>query len=150
MHIRKYESYDENQLFALMEREGEEWKDYWGPEGKLKYQKVIANSVIYLVFEEQILCGYARCRDDDGFGVYVYDLLIDKEYRGKEYGRLLMERVCDDFLNEIVYVMGDVYPYYEDKLGYDIEGKIYIVKKRMKIIWTGTRHEQNNRSVAGF
>jgi hypothetical protein len=29
-------------------------------------------------------------------------------------------------------VMGDVYPYYEEKLGYEIEGKIYIVKERAK------------------
>lgn len=128
MHIRRYTSDDENQLFALIEREGETWESYWGTKGKSKYQKAIASSFIYLLFEDEILCGYARCRDDDGFGVYIYDLLVDKEYRGKEYGRLLMERICHDFPDDIVYVMGDVYPYYEDKLGYDIEGKIYIVK----------------------
>jgi len=53
--------------------------------------------------------------------------LVDKQYRGKEYGRLLMEQVCRDFPDDIVYVTGDVYPYYE-KLGYKVEGKIYTVK----------------------
>jgi len=40
-------------------------------------------------------------------------LLVDKQYRGKEYGRLLMEQVCRDFPNEIVYVTcgTDVYAY---------------------------------------
>jgi len=39
-----------------------------------------------------------------------------------------MERACDDYPNETVYVTGDVYPYYE-KLGYKVEGKIYKVRK---------------------
>jgi GNAT superfamily N-acetyltransferase len=125
--IERYKPEEENRLFALIEREGEEWKDYWSAEGKPKYQKAIAGSIVYLIFENDNLCGYARCRDDDGFGIYVYDLLVDEKYRGKEYGRLLMEKVCSDFPNDTVYVMGDVYPYYE-KLGYDEEGKIYTVK----------------------
>jgi len=41
-----------------------------------------------------------------------------------------MERVCHDFPENTVYVLGDVYTYYEDKLGYDIEGKVYIVKPK--------------------
>ena len=126
--IRKYAHEDEKQLLALIEREGEEWKDYWQGKGKAKYQKALASSIVYLLFEDGFLCGYARCRDDDGFGVYVYDLLVDKNHRGHEYGRLLMEKVCHDFPSDIVYVMGDVYPYYEDNLGYEIEGKIYKVK----------------------
>ena len=34
------------------------------------------------------------------------------------------------FNNESVYVLGDVYPYYEDKLGYEIEGKVYKVTQK--------------------
>ena len=128
MIIRKHTPADETLLFDLIRREGEEWESYWGKEGKPKYQKAIASSIIYLVFESGTLCGYVRCRDDDGFGFYVYDLLVDKAFRGKEYGRLLLEQIARDYSNETVYVMGDVYPYYEDKLGYDVEGKIYIVK----------------------
>ena len=126
--IRKYTPGDADNLFALIKREGEEWKDYWCDAGKPKYEKAIAGSIVYLVFENGALCGYIRCRDDDGFGVYVYDLLVDKAYRGKEYGRLLMEQVCRDFYGSAVYVMGDVPEYYEGGLGYEIEGKIYVVK----------------------
>ena len=127
--LKKYTPEYEADLFVLIEREGEEWKDYWHDTGKDKYKKALASSAVYLVFEAENLCGYVRCRDDDGFGVYIYDLLVDQKYRGKNYGRLLMERVCHDYPNDIVYVMGDVYPYYE-KLGYEEEGKIYIVRKR--------------------
>jgi hypothetical protein len=38
-----------------------------------------------------------------------------------------MERVCRDFPNQPVYVMSDSDPYYE-KLGYEREGSIFIVK----------------------
>lgn len=114
MIIRKYSTEDTDQLFALLEREGEEWKNYWRGEGKTKYPKALSTCIAYLVFENETLCGYARCRDDGGYGIYVLDLLVDKQYRGKEYGRLLMEQVCYDFPNDVVYVTGDVYPYYEN------------------------------------
>ena len=122
---------DEYQLFALLEREGKDWKDYWLGSGRENYKKALDHSLVYLLFRDEALCGYARCRDDDGYGVYIYDLLVDKLYRGKEYGRLLMEQVCRDFPNCPVYVLGDVYPYYE-KLGYEAEGTIYIVKPKLQ------------------
>jgi len=125
--VRRYEPKDESVLFALIEREGDEWKDYWQGQGRIKYLKAVANSITYILYESEELCGYARCRDDDGYGVYVYDLLVDKSYRGKEYGRLLMEQVCRDFPDDTVYVMSDVDPYYT-KLGYQKEGTIFIVK----------------------
>ena len=126
MVIRKYTPAHADNLFALIQREGDEW-EYWQGDNRIKYKKALGNSIVYLLFEGEVLCGYARCRDDDGFGIYVLDLLVDKQYRGKEYGRLLMEQVCHDHPNDTVYVTGDVYPYYE-KLGYEVEGKIYKVK----------------------
>lgn len=86
-------------------------------------------SLTYLLFEAEKLCGYARCREDDGFGVYVYDLLVDASCRGKNYGRYLMEQACKDFPEQKVYVMSDVDPYYE-KQGYQKEGTIFIVKQQ--------------------
>jgi GNAT superfamily N-acetyltransferase len=126
--IRRYTDTDEEPLFAMIEKEGDEWRDYWLGEGREKYCRAMGNSVGYLVFEGETLCGYLRCKDDDGFGVYVHDLLVDKDYRGKEYGRLLMERVCGDFPGSAVYVMGDIPGYYEGKLGYKVEGWIYVVE----------------------
>jgi len=128
--IRLYNQEDESELFSMIEREGDEWQDYWSGVGREKYRKALANSITYLLYADEKLCGYARCRDDDGYGVYVYDLLVDKCSRGNEYGRLLMERVCRDFPDDIIYVMSDVNSYYE-KLGYEIEGTIFIVKPRL-------------------
>jgi len=72
-----------------------------------------------------MVCGYIRCLEDNGFGVYVYDLLVRKSYRGRQLA--LMERVYQDFPGEPVYVMRDVDLYYE-KLGYHREGSIFQIK----------------------
>lgn len=125
--IRRYEAQDENKLFSLIEHEGDEWQDYWKGENRTQYHKALSGSVVYLLFTGKKLCGFVRCRDDDGYGVYIYDLLVDQEHRGNEYGRLLMERVFCDFPDVAVYVMSDVNPYYE-KLGYEKVGSIFLVK----------------------
>lgn len=127
--IRRYEPHDENILFALMQREGKDWQDYWKGVNRAKYRKALSSSVTYLLFAEEELCGFTRCRDDDGYGMYVYDLLVDKNHRGNQYGRRLMEQVYHDFPGAPVYVMSGVNPYYE-KLGYGVEGTIFIVKPR--------------------
>ena len=127
--IRKLADGDIEPLFALMEREGEEWRDYWHNNCKAKYLKALENSITYLIFENDILCGFARCRDDDGYGIYVCDLLVDKEYRGKEYGRMLMEQACAEHSGMPTYVMSDVDEYYE-KLGYERMGSIFKVRLR--------------------
>ncbi|MCL2563436.1 MAG: GNAT family N-acetyltransferase [Oscillospiraceae bacterium] len=75
------------------------------------------------------LCGFARCRNDDGFGLYVYDLLVRKAERGQNLGRALMDAAADAFPDETVYVMSDVDPYYE-KQSFIREGSIFIVRDR--------------------
>ncbi|MDU5333483.1 GNAT family N-acetyltransferase [Enterococcus sp.] len=125
-YIRPYQKGDTEELFAMMEKEAD-WNEYCNEKNKENYLRAIQTSITYLLFEEEKICGYARCREDDGFGVYVYDLLIDHNCRGKNYGRYLMEQACKDFPEQTVYVMSDVDPYYE-KQGYQKEGTIFIVK----------------------
>ncbi len=127
--IRRFSPKDEDALFTLIKREGYDWEDYWKGDNRSKYSQALSGSVTYLLFAGETLCGFARCRDDFGYGMYIYDLLVDKEHRGNEYGRMLMEQVCHDYPDAPIYVMSDVNPYYE-KLGYLCEGTIYIVKPR--------------------
>lgn len=126
--IKRYSINDEDELLALIQREEDDWREYWSEKGQVKYIKALANSIVYLIYEDNHLCGYLRCRDDDGFGVYIYDLLIDANFRGKGYGKQLMERVASDFLGSIVYVMSDVDDYYK-KLNYEKVGSIFAVSK---------------------
>ena len=128
MIIKKYTPEDESKLFELIENEGEEWKAYWYGAGKEKYRKAIADSLVYVAYAGETLCGYARCREDEPTGIYVIDLLVSPKFRGNEYGRMLMEKVVEDFPDSVVYVNSDVNPYYE-KLGYKAIGTIFKVSK---------------------
>ena len=125
-YIRPYQEEDAEDLFKMMEKESD-WTDYCNVEWKKKYARALLTSITYLLFEKEKICGYVRCREDDGFGVYIYDLLVDADCRGKNYGRFLMEQACKDFPEQTVYVMSDVDPYYE-KQGYQKEGTIFMVR----------------------
>lgn len=127
MRIRRYTAADAPGLFELLRSEGDEWSDY--NNGFEKYKTALDNSIVYLLFENNFLCGYIRLRDDDGFGLYVYDLLVHKNYRGKGYGKLLLEQIRVDYPDNDIYAMSDVDKYYE-KQGYNRIGSIFIINER--------------------
>lgn len=124
MILRPFEPQDAQALFAMMEEEGAEWADYYGPSGRPRYLEALRTSRTYVAWEGEDLCGYVRCREDDGFGVYVYDLLVRPRFRGRGIGGRLMERAGQDFPGQALYVMSDVDPYYE-KLGYERIGSVF-------------------------
>lgn len=125
--IKKYTSADEAALFSLMQNEGSEWESYWGNENRDKYKTALKNSIVYTAYKGNILCGYCRCRDDGGYGIYIYDLLVDIKYRGSNIGRKLIEQVYNDYPDDAVYVMSDVDIYYE-KQGFKREGSIFEIR----------------------
>ena len=127
MEIRNYSKADESSLFDLLVDEGDEWSDYHGVAGRDKYIKALESSITFVAWDGLLVCGFVRCREDDGFGVYIYDLLVRRTHRGRQIGKSLMEWVCKNFPDRPVYVMSDVNQYYE-KLGYRREGSIFEVR----------------------
>ena len=127
MEIKPYHNHDFPNLFGLLVNEGEDWADYWRGEGHRQYQKVMSECIGYLAMDENECIGYLRARQDGVYGIYIYDLLVRGDHRGKQIGKQLMEAVKQAHPNQVVYVMSDVDLYYE-KLGYLKEGSIYIVK----------------------
>lgn len=126
MEIRRYTPADEALLLEMLAGEGDAWGDYHRPENRERFRRAFSSSVVYVACSGGRLQGYVRCREDDGYGVYVFDLLVQKEDRGRRIGKSLMERVRKDFPGQPVYVMSDVDPYYE-KLGYEKTGSIFKV-----------------------
>ena len=88
--------------------------------------KALKDSITYVAYEDDVLCGYSRSIDDSGFYIYVCDLLVAPKYRGNNIGRKLIECLLNDFSNQTVYVMSDVDEYYK-KQNYKLEGSIFRV-----------------------
>ncbi|MCL2579792.1 MAG: GNAT family N-acetyltransferase [Oscillospiraceae bacterium] len=124
MNIRLYSEADEHNLREMILEEGDGWEGYWSQTGAPKYRRALSNSIVLVAYQEEELCGYIRCREDDGLGVYIYDLLVRKSKRGERIGRTLMDRVCADFPGQEVYVMSDVDGYYQ-KQGYSRIGSVF-------------------------
>jgi ribosomal protein S18 acetylase RimI-like enzyme len=127
--IRRYEAGDEDALLALLREEGDEWADYHAGKRRNDYARALSQSVTYVAVEGAALCGFVRCREDFGFGLYVYDLLVRRACRGQGIGRSLMERARLDFPGQDAYVMSDVDGYYE-QLGYRRVGSVFEVGGR--------------------
>lgn len=127
MKIHKYDrDRDEDKLMQMIAAEGEEWLCYTAPENAGRYRTALAQSVTYVAYEGEVLCGYSRSLDDCGFYIYVCDLLVMPAHRGKHIGRRLTQCLYDEFPDHIVYVMSDVDEYYQ-KQGYMREGTVFEV-----------------------
>ena len=124
--IKPYTLADEESLMQIIEAEGEEWKAYWAPEVKEKYQKMLLESLTYVAYENDELCGYSQSFVYGHIAVWVVDLLVAPKHRGKHIGRQLMECIYKDYPNHAVYVMSDVDEYYK-KQGYERIGSIFQV-----------------------
>ena len=58
--------------FDMLVDEGDDWGDYYGKTGRGKYIKALESSLTYIAYSDTLVCGYARCREDDSFGVYIW------------------------------------------------------------------------------
>jgi ribosomal protein S18 acetylase RimI-like enzyme len=129
MEIRKYNKKDEKSLITLLKREG--WDCYTSKQTLEKYKAALLNSISYVAYEDNVLCGYSRSLDDYGFYIYICDLLVDKDYRGKKIGQKLMEQLHTDYPEHNIYVMSgeDENEFYLKK-GYIKEGIIFKINNK--------------------
>ncbi|PKM63563.1 MAG: GNAT family N-acetyltransferase [Firmicutes bacterium HGW-Firmicutes-20] len=127
MEIKKYTFEYDDQVMDLIKDEGEEWLCYWADENQTKYRHALRNSITYIALEEEEVCGFIRALDDMGFYIYICDLFVTRKHRGKHIGKQLMDRLVEDFSEQVIYVMSDVDEYYQ-KLGYPIVGSVLEVQ----------------------
>ncbi|WP_202947200.1 GNAT family N-acetyltransferase [Marinilabilia salmonicolor] len=127
MEIKRYQQdIDEPELMQMIKDE-EGW-DYADDKMAERYKFALGNSITFVAYQNDVLCGYSRSLDDCGFYIYVCDLLVKPAYRGNEIGRKLMGCLMDEYPGQTVYVMSDVDAYYE-KVGFQKIGSVFEVKK---------------------
>lgn len=90
--IQRYQEENWDQLRQLMLREGEDWSEYTTQKAEA-YFLAVRESATFLSYSNEQLVGFCRCRIDGDFGVYIYDLLVDQQFRGRQIAQQLMEHV---------------------------------------------------------
>jgi len=126
MTIKKYSSEDEFNLITLIKSEGEDWSDYTSELGRSSYIRAIETSIVYVIYESNEIIAFIRCKEDNGFGIYVYDLLVRQDKRENKLGQFLIEKVKNDYPEQSIHIMSDVDEYYI-KCGYKKIGSIFEV-----------------------
>jgi ribosomal protein S18 acetylase RimI-like enzyme len=124
MEIRKLTEQDQPLLLDLLKSAGSDWAVYYQPEFWPKYCQALTASLTYIVIENNNCIAYIRCRDDTGFGIYIYDLLVSPVARGRQLGKTLMSYIREQYPHSDIYVMSDVDVYYT-KMGYKKIGSIF-------------------------
>ncbi|NLN88015.1 MAG: GNAT family N-acetyltransferase [Syntrophomonadaceae bacterium] len=123
--IRRYiKEIDQEKVMQMLAEQSQEWECYSAAVVSGKYQTALESSITYVAYEGDFLCGYSRSLDDCGFYIYVCDLLVRPECRGRNIGRGLLQCVSIDYPGRTVYVMSDEDGYYQ-KLGFRKEGSVF-------------------------
>ena len=127
MKIVQYNASLYDDFLNLVISEGEDFKEY-SITKKDDYKKALELSIVFLLYQDKLCIGYIRAKEDETFGLYIYDLLLRKTCRGHHYGKMLLDHLSLLYPDQTIYVMSDVDPYYES-LGYQKIGSIFEVKK---------------------
>lgn len=124
--IRRYNEEDHDALFTLIDSEGSEWKCYWGNEGLEKYENSINLNSLYLIFDNNNLCGYISSKDSEGFGVYVYNPMIMIDDINHYFCKLLTY-IRNLIYKEITLMRDGIDSYFSD-INFNEQGSMYIVR----------------------
>lgn len=68
MEIKRYNpELDEEKLLKILKDEGEEWACYSADDVSEKYKQALIKSITYVAYEDNVLCGFSRSINDNGF-----------------------------------------------------------------------------------
>ena len=130
LKIRLYdETKDAAVLFDMMCLE-DDWGEYCSDKtAEEKFKTALKKDTAYVAYEEDNLCGFIRVYNDNGYSTFIMDLLVHKNYRGKSYGKALIDQVCKDFKDGTIYVLSDNDKYYQKINCKKIAGSVIIVRE---------------------
>jgi len=129
MTVRKYKEDIDYENLLLLFKSVKDWSWFLEKEIIPRHKKSLQESITYVALVNNQIVGYSRSLEDIGSYIYVCELLVAEESRGRALGRTLLERLVLDYPGHEVLVMSDEDPYYR-KLGYQVEGSIFKVSLR--------------------
>lgn len=123
MRVRRYnKNTDERKVMQIISKE-DDW-EYDSEKWRDRFTLALEKSITYVACEGDNILGFSRSINDCDMYVYLCDLLVDVDHRGKSIGKKLIECLSDDFPGKDVYVMSDADGYYS-KQGYKKIGSIF-------------------------
>ena len=103
--IRKYRE-ERDYVHIMKSCKKEHWEKFYTSKKDI-YIQALKNSITYVAYEEGAYCGYIRCITDSIFTIYCCEIIIDDEYKRKGIGRLLIEKVRQDYPTCCIDVLSD-------------------------------------------
>ncbi len=91
VEIKKYVKTGEASLSDVPAGEGGEWSGCRGSAGRGRYMQIFGTGILPMFGNENAVCGYAHCRQDNGFDTY--NALEKKPCRRKRIGKSLMDDI---------------------------------------------------------
>jgi GNAT superfamily N-acetyltransferase len=125
MNIRNYGPEHEADVLAAL-RKDPDWAMFTTGDAIDNYRKRLQEGVTYVCHEHGTFAGYARALLDEGIALYISELFVVPEMRGRRVGRTLIATLKRDFAGLTVYALSDEDAYYE-MLGYKRIGSVFEV-----------------------
>ena len=123
MRILKYNRQHEEALLSAISQDSD-WDMFTNSQAITHYKRRLLESISYVCVEDGNFYGFVRALQDDNFAIYVSELFVAPEYRGRKIGKLLLQHIQKNSANLTVYILSDEDGYYE-KMGYKAVGSIY-------------------------
>lgn len=103
--IREY--CEERDFSKIIQANKKEYSNTFQEELMEDYKQALKASVTYIAYANENYCGYIRCITDGVYTTYCCEILVETEFRRIGVGKLLLEKVKEEYPKTCIDVLSD-------------------------------------------